>query len=117
MSLPSGFGITTGRATNVGASSSRAQNKVSISQSALKQSSPKKTNQEKRKPKELVPQASKRLNATETPSEFPYDALVTAAGDWFAKVADGYVEPSKFKIWQQRNGEQAADVCRRAAAE
>ena len=117
MSLPAGFGITTGSAVNVGASCSKTQNKVSISQSVLQQSSPKRLNQEKRKPKDLVPQPSKRLKATETPSEFPYDAPVTAAGDWFAKVADGYIEPSKFKIWQQRNGEQAADACRRAAAE
>lgn len=117
ISLPAGFGISTGRATGASASSSKALNKVSISQPALKRSSPKKTGVEKRKPKEPAPQQNKKLKTMETTSEFPYDAPVTAAGDWFAKVADGYVEPGKFKLWQQRNGEQAADACRRAAAE
>ena len=117
MSLPAGFGVTGGRATNVGASSSKQIPKVSVSQQARKPPSPKKKVQEKRRNQELEVHSSKKSKLQESPSGFPFDAPVTAAGDWFAKVADGYIEPSKFTSWQQRNGEQAADACRRAAAE
>ena len=117
MSLPAGFGVTGGRATNVGASSSKQMPKVSVSQQARKPPSPKKKVQEKRRNQELEVHSSKKSKLQESPSGFPFDAPVTAVGDWFAKVADGYIEPSKFASWQQRNGEQAADACRRAAAE
>ena len=117
MSLPAGFGVKGGRATNVDASSSKQAPKVSVGQQVTKPPSPKKKGHEKRKNQELDVHTPKRSKLQESSSEFPYEAPVTAAGDWFAKVADGYIEPSKFMNWQQRNGEQAADACRRAAAE
>ena len=117
MSLPSGFGVKNGRASNAGASSSKQVPKVSVSQQVTKFSSPKKKGHEKRKNQETDLHNSKKPKVQELSSGFSYEAPVTAAGDWFAKVADGYLEPSKFAIWQQRNGEQAADACRRAAAE
>ena len=117
MSLPAGFGVKSGRATNVGASSSKQVPKVSVSQQVAIVSSPKKKGHDKRKNQETDLLITKKSKIQESSSGFPYDAPVTAAGDWFAKVADGYIEPSKFAVWQKRNGEQAADACRRAAAE
>ena len=84
----------------MGASSSKQMPKVSVSQQATKPPSPKKKVHEKRKNQELEVHSSKRSKLQESPSEFSYDAPVTAAGDWFAKVADGYIEPSKFMSWQ-----------------
>ena len=117
MSLPAGFGVKSGRATNVGASSSKQVPKVSVSQQVATVSPLKKKGHEKRKNQETDLFITKKSKIQESSSGFPYEAPVTAAGDWFAKVADGYIEPSKFSVWQQRNGEQAADACKRAAAE
>ena len=117
MSLPSGFGVKGGRATNVGASTSKQTPKASISQVAIKPPSPKKKILDKRKSQETDLHVSKKSRTADLSSGFPYEAPVTAAGDWFAKVANGYIEPSKFAAWQKRDGEQAADACRRAAAE
>ena len=117
MSLPAGFGVKGGRATNVGASNSKQAPKVSVSQQVSTVPSPKRKGHEKRKNQETDLLITKKSKIQESSSEFPYEAPITAAGDWFAKVADGYIEPSKFAVWQKRNGEQAADACRRAAAE
>ena len=117
MSLPAGFGINTGRAQTQGASSSKQPNKVSVSQPALRRSPLQKKDQEKRKPKDVLVQTSKKHKSLETPTGFPYDAPVTPAGDWFGKVADGYIEPRQWDLWNKRNREQAADACRRAAGE
>ena len=117
MSLPAGFGVKSGRAIQEGASSSKQIPKVSVSQQVVKPPSPKKRGTDKRKNQELEVHTPKKSKLQEIPSGFPYEAPVTAAGDWFAKVADGYIEPSKFTNWQQRDGEQAAEACRRAAAE
>lgn len=117
MSLHAGFGINTGRAQTQGASSSKQPNKVSVSQPALRRSPLQKKDLEKRKPKDVLVQTSKKHKSLETPTGFPYDAPVTPAGDWFGKVADGYIEPRQWDLWNKRNGEQAADACRRAAGE
>ena len=117
MSLPAGFGIGTGRAQSQGASGSKQINKVSVSQPVLRKSPPKKKNLDKRKSQDDSPQLNKKLKGTETASEFPYEAPVTAAGDWFAKMADVYLGPGRFHNWQQRTGDQAAEACRCAAGE
>ena len=118
MSLPAGFGIGSGRAQSQGASGSRQVPKVSVSQPIPQKSSPKKKDLEKRKPKvTLNLESSKRQKVGESTSEFPYEAPVTAAGDWFAKMADVYLGPGRFHNWHQRTGEQAAEACRCAAGE
>ena len=117
MSLPAGFGINTGHAQSQGASGSKQSNKVSISQAVHKRSPPKKKEYEKRKAQENILVPTKKLKGTESSSEFPYEAPVTAAGDWFAKMADVYLGPGRFHNWQQRTGEQADEACRRAAGE
>ena len=116
MSLPAGFGISTGHAKTQGTSGLKQPSKVSVSQPALKRSPPKKK-EEKRKAQEDALVQNKKLKGTETTSEFPYEAPVTAAGDWFAKMADVYLGPGRFHNWQQRTGEQADEACRRAAGE
>lgn len=117
MSLPSGFGVSKGRAQSGGASGSKIPSKVSVSQPASRRSPPKKKTEDKRKFKDTNPDPSKKLKMTESNSVFPYDAPVTAAGDWFAMMADSYLGPGRFHNWQQRTGEQAAEACRRAAGE
>lgn len=99
MSLPSRFGLKTGRTQTGGASSSRVLNKVSVSQHVSQKSPPKKKDLEKRKFKDQNSEPSTRLRTVDSASEFPFEAPVTVAGDWFAEMADAYLGPSKFINW------------------
>ena len=117
MSLPAGFGVKSGRAQTQGASGSKILNKVSVGQSVSRKSPPRKKDLEKRKPKVIDLEPSKRPRVADSTPELPFEAPVTAAGDWFGRMADTYFGPGRFHNWQQRNGEQAAEACRRAAGE
>ena len=117
MSLPAGFGVKSGRAQTQGASSSKVASKVSIGQSISQKSPLQKKEPEKRKPKVIDLESSKRPKITNSASEPSFDPPVTPAGDWFGRMADTYFGPGRFHNWQQRNGEQAAEACRRAAGE
>ena len=109
--------MKTGRAQSGGASGSKAVNKVSVGQSISQRSPPKKKELEKRKPNVINLESSKRPKVANLTPESSYEAPVTAAGDWFGRMADTYFGPGRFHNWQQRNGEQAAEACRRAAGE